>query len=341
MLNLQHLKKVKEYLANPSRIVIVMHKSPDGDAVGSSLGLSHYLSRYSKKVDVITPDSFPDFLYWMRGTKKIINCKKNLSEAEHCIRSADIIFCLDFNSLSRIEDLGNVIKKSEAVKIMIDHHPQPEDFADLAFHDTAASSTAELVFDFINESGDAGKINQTIANCLYAGIMTDSGSFRYPSTTIHTHEVAAQLIARGAENSKVHQLIDDNNREARLRLTGYTLLEKMKILPEFASGFISLTLSDLKRFDYKEGDTEGFVNLPISVKGILFSALFTELPDGEIKISFRSRNKFDVNIFARKHFKGGGHQNASGGRSDLTMDETILKFLGLLSVYKNELRALR
>ena len=221
---------------------------------------------------------------------------------------------------------------------MVDHHPQPENFADIAFHDSKGSSTAELVYDLITQLGDNKKIHKDIANCLYAGIMTDTGSFRFASTTPHTHDVVAQLMRHGAEATKVHRFIDDNNRDIRLRLLGYAVLEKMKIFPDFATGFITLTQSELKRFDYKDGDTEGLVNEPISVKGIVFSALFTEQKDGEIKISFRSKDKFDVNQFARKNFNGGGHVNAAGGRSDLSMDETILKFLNLLSEYKKELK---
>jgi phosphoesterase RecJ-like protein len=230
------------------------------------------------------------------------------------------------------------VNKSKAFRLVIDHHPEPENFADLVFHDAGASSTAELVYDFITILGDNKKINKDIANCLYAGIMTDTGSFRFASTTPHTHDVVAQLMRHGAEATKIHRFIDDNNRDIRLRLLGYAVLEKMKIFPDFATGFITLTQSELKRFDYKDGDTEGLVNEPISVKGIVFSALFTEQADGEIKISFRSKDKFDVNQFARKHFNGGGHMNAAGGRSELSMDETILQFLTLLSEYKQELK---
>ena len=187
-----------------------------------------------------------------------------------------MVICLDFNALKRIEDLGKTVAKSKAIKLMVDHHPQPDNFATIMFHSVQASSTAELVFDLIDKLGEKKKVNKNIANCLYAGIMTDTGSFRFSSTTVHTHNVVAQLMEHGAETTKVHQLIDDNNREIRLKLFGYSLLEKMKILPEYATGFIALSQSDLKRFDYKDGDTEGFVNEPLSVKGIAFSALFTE-----------------------------------------------------------------
>ncbi len=334
----KELIKIKEILGTPCKVTIIMHKSPDGDAVGSSLGVKHYLEKSGHKVNVISPNSYPEFLKWMPGTRSVIDFEKTPAPANMAIKSADVIVFLDFNSLSRIGDIDKIIKKSKAFRLVIDHHPQPENFADIAFHDPTASSTAELVYDFITLLGDNKKIHKDIANCLYAGIMTDTGSFRFASTTAHTHDVVAGLIRHGAEANKIHRYIDDNNRDIRLRLLGYAVLEKMKILPELSTGFITLTQSELKRFDYKEGDTEGLVNEPTSVKGINFSALFTELKDGEIKISFRSKDKFDVNQFARKHFNGGGHVNAAGGKSDLSMDETILQFLNLLSVYKEELK---
>jgi phosphoesterase RecJ-like protein len=336
----QDIQKLKKFLAEPRKIAIIMHKGPDGDAIGSSLGLYHFLLKFKHKVSVISPDSYPDFLKWMQGTKDIIDYSKSASEALKAIRTAELIFCLDFNALKRIDDLGKEVAKSKALKVLIDHHPQPENFANFVLHSVQASSTGELVFDFIEMMGGKEKINRAIANCLYAGIMTDTGSFAFSSTSIHTHEVAAELMRRGAETTRVHQLINNNNRESRLRLFGYSLLEKMKILPEYATGFIALTQSDLKRFDYKDGDTEGLVNEPLSIKGVAFSALFTEKANDEgIKISFRSKGKFDVNLFARAHFNGGGHMNASGGSSDLSMDETISKFIELLVSYKDQLRS--
>lgn len=333
------LLKLKKFLSAPRKIAIIMHKSPDGDAIGSSLGLYHFLVKLKHRASVITPNGYPDFLKWMKGTDKVIDYSQKPNDALKAIRSAELIVCLDFNALKRIEELGKEVAKSKALKLLIDHHPQPEDFADFALHTIHASSTAELVFDLIGMLGEKKKIDAAIADCLYAGIMTDTGSFRFSSTTVHTHKVAAELMERGAEITKVHHLIDDNNREVRMKLIGYALLEKMKIFPEYATGFISLTQSDLKRFDYQDGDTEGLVNEPLSIKGIMFSALFTEKANDErIKISFRSKEKFDVNLFARKHFNGGGHLNAAGGNSDLSMDETILKFLELLATYKEQLK---
>ncbi len=334
----KELLKVKEILGTPSKVVIIMHRSPDGDAVGSSLGMKHYLEKRGHTVTVLSPNAYPEFLKWMPGTRSVIDFEKTPSPANQSIAKADLILFLDFNSLKRIGDLEIAVKKSKAFRLVIDHHPQPEKFADISFHNVGSSSTAELVYDFITLLGENKKINKDIANCLYAGIMTDTGSFRFSSTSAHTHDVVADLMRHGAETTKIHRFIDDNNRDIRLRLLGYAVMEKMKILPDFATGFITLTQSELKRFDYREGDTEGLVNEPISVKGIVFSALFTELKDGEIKISFRSKDKFDVNLFARKHFNGGGHINAAGGKSELSMDETILKFLTLVAEYKKELK---
>jgi len=334
----QELLKIKELISEPQKVAIIMHKSPDGDAVGSSLGFAHFLKKFGHTVSVLSPNVFPDFLKWMPGAKDIITYDKKAAEAVSAIRSADLVVCLDFNGLKRIEELGVEVAKSNALIVMIDHHPQPDPFADISFHSVNASSAAELVFDLIEKLGEKKKINKSIANCLYAGIMTDTGGFRFASTTTHTHYVVAELMEKGAESTKVYQLINDTNREARLRLMGYSLLEKMKILPEFSTGFIALTQSDLKRFDYRDGDTEGLVNEPLSVKGVAFSALFAEKTDGPIRISFRSKDKFDVNKFARAHFDGGGHKNAAGGNSELSMDETIMKFLTLLSSYKVELK---
>jgi phosphoesterase RecJ-like protein len=332
------ISKLKNILLKKGNAVVIMHTQPDGDAVGSALGFMHYLTHYGYNIKVITPNAFPDFLKWMPGSKSIIDFKKTSSIAIQAVRNAGFIICVDFNALKRIDELGKEVSKSKAFKLNIDHHPQPEAFADVAFHKTEASSTAELIFDFMSEMGDAKKLNKAIANCLYAGIMTDTGSFHYASTTAHTHEVVAQLIKKGAENARIHRLINDNNREKKVRLTGYSIYEKMKIFPEFSTGFITLTLSELKQFDFKEGDTEGLVNVPVSVKGISFSALFTERENGDgIRMSFRSKKNFDVNLFARKHFEGGGHKNAAGGKSPLSMDETIIKFLGLLAEYKDEL----
>jgi bifunctional oligoribonuclease and PAP phosphatase NrnA len=329
------IKKVKTFLSKPKNIVIVTHWSPDGDAMGSSLGLYNYLIQKKHKVQVITPNDYPSFLNWLPGNKKVINFSVDSKPAISKVAKADFIFCLDFNSLKRIDLLGQEVAKSTALKMIIDHHLQPEDFADFMLHSVEACSTCELIYDFIQFMGDKKKLTKDIANCLYTGIMTDTGSFRYPSTTAKTHRIVAELIQAGAENGPIHNWVYDNNTESRLKLLGHCLGERLNVL-EYGAAYFSLSQQDLDQFNYKKGDTEGIVNYPLSIKTVQFSAFFVER-DGIIKISFRSKGKFDVNKFARNHFNGGGHANAAGGMSNLSLTQTIAKFLEVLPAYKKQL----
>lgn len=330
------IKKVKALLSKPKNIVIVTHWSPDGDAMGSSLGLYNYLIQKKHKVQVITPNDYPSFLNWLPGNKKVIDFSVNAKAAVSKVEKADFIFCLDFNSLKRIDLLGQEIAKSLVSKMIIDHHLQPEDFADFLLHDIKASSTCELIYDFIELLGDKKKITKAVADCLYTGIMTDTGSFRYPSTTAKTHRVVAELIGAGAQNGEIHRWVYDNNTESRLKLLGHCLSEKLNVIDEYGAAYFSLGQADLEKFNYKKGDTEGIVNYPLSIKAVQFSAFFVER-DGIIKISFRSKGKFDVNKFARNHFNGGGHANAAGGMSNLSLKETIAKFIEALPAYRKQL----
>ena len=330
------IEEIKELIASRKSIVIVTHKNPDGDAMGSSLGLYNYLVRKNHKVNVITPNGCPLFLQWLPGDDKVIEFSESAGRAEALIKKADVIFCLDFNALRRIGDLGALVKKSKAVKILIDHHLQPEKFADYMMCDKKSCSTAQLVFDFIAVLGDKRLINRKAANCLYVGIMTDSLNFKISTTSAHTHRVAAELIDAGAQNNLAYSNVYDTNSEDRLRLLGHCLGKEMKVLNEYNASFIALSKSDLKKFNFRKGDTEGFVNYPLSIEGIKFSALFMEMKD-EIKISFRSKGNFDVNKFARKHFRGGGHANAAGGEAQGSLDDAVLKFVNLLAEYKEEL----
>ncbi len=335
-LNANQVKEIKELLSKSKNIVIVTHWSPDGDAMGASLGLYNYLTIKKHKVTVITPNDYPSFLFWLPGNKKVINFSDKTKEAKTAVAKANIIFCLDFNSLKRIDALGEEVEKAKGVKCIIDHHLQPEDFADYMLHNIKACSTCELVFDFIELMNDKKVINKNISNCLYTGIMTDTGSFRFPSTTAKTHKIIAELIEAGAENAAIHNRIYDDNTEDKLRLLGFCLAEKLTILKEYGTAFFSLRNDELTHFNYKKGDTEGIVNYALSIEGIRFSAFFVERDD-EIKTSFRSQGNFNVNLFSRKHFNGGGHANAAGGMSDLSLDETIIKFVSLLPQYKKEL----
>ena len=320
--------ELKDFLSSPKRIAIVSHKSPDGDAIGSSLGLYHYLVHKGHDVQVVMPNDYPSFLKWMPGNDKIVLHEGNEKNAEALINGAEVLFCLDFNTPNRAFGLEEVIQRSENLKVMIDHHPQPDGFVDFMLSDTSSCSTAQLVHRFAAMMGD--KIpNKESADCLYCGIMTDSGSFRFPSVTAETHRVVADFIELGVKQDEVYNLVNNTSSEHRLRLLGYCVDDKLTVLSELNTAFITLTMEEKRRFHYQQGDTEGTVNYPLSIEGVNFSAIFIEA-EGYVKISFRSIGAFDVNEFARAHFSGGGHRNAAGARSDLPMKETIEKFVDLL-----------
>lgn len=320
----------KALIKTSNNIVIVTHWSPDGDAMGSSLGLYNYLLKLKKKVTVIVPNEYPEFLKWMPGDGKVLNHQTDPAKAETVVQKADAIFTLDFNSYKRIEKLGEVIAASSAVKALIDHHQQPDKFAKVVYHDVKCCSTCEMVYNLIAGLGHKKLIDKKIAACLYTGIMTDTGSFRFPSVSSGTHLVIADLIKCGAVPSQIHEAIYDTYAYNRLKLIGYSILQKMMVLQGKNIAYISLSEEELRQFDYQKGDTEGLVNYPLTMKGIKFSAYFAEM-DGKVKISFRSKGKFDVNQFARTHFGGGGHINAAGGKSDLSLNDTIAKFLEIVN----------
>jgi phosphoesterase RecJ-like protein len=319
----------KKAIDKANSIAIITHWSPDGDAMGSSLALYHFLKLMKKKVKVIVPNEYPNFLKWLPGNKEVLNHSNERKKTENYIIKSDLIFTLDFNAVSRIEELGKVIVKNPCVKIMIDHHQQPENYAQLYYHDVNASSTCELIYEFICLLKGKNLINTKIATCIYTGILTDTGGFRFPSTSAKTHKIAADLIDKGINHSDIYNAIHDDNTENRLKLLGYCLSEKMQVFPEFKAALISLSQKEQDQFNFQRGDTEGIVNYPLSIRGVKLSAFFAER-DGIIKISFRSKGKFDVNIFARKHFSGGGHKNAAGGKSNDKMEETLKKFKQLL-----------
>ncbi len=332
------IKKINTFLSTPKNIVIVTHWSPDGDAIGSSLALYNYLIKKKHKVSVITPNDYPPFLYWMKGNDKIINFSIDPKKAKPLVAKADLIFCLDFNSLKRIDKLGDEVGKSKGLKMIIDHHLQPDTFADYMLHDIKACSTCQLVYDFIVLMDDKKLIDKHIASCIYTGIMTDTGSFRYRSTTSKTHRITSELIEAGADNTDIHIKIYDGNTEDKLRLLGYCLSEKLTVLKDYKTAFISLTDKELKQHNYKKGDTEGVVNYALSIDGIRLAAFFVER-DGEIKISLRSKGDFDVNVLCRKYFNGGGHANAAGGMTKLSLNETVTEFVQLLPQYKKQLNS--
>lgn len=336
-MNTNDINSIKTLLSSPKAIVIIPHKNPDGDAIGSTLGLYHYLKQYGHNTTIIAPNDYPDFLKWMPEESSVIKYDTQKEDSETLIQKADLIFTLDFNALSRIGSMEDSVTKAKAIKIMIDHHQQPDDYATYMYSDVSMSSTCEMVYNFIEMLGDVDKINSAIATCLYTGIMTDTGSFRFPSTTSATHHIIGELIQKGANNSEIHNQIYDTNSYARLQLLGRAL-SNLKIIPEYRTAYITLTQEELNTFDFKKGDTEGFVNYGLSLEGIIFAAIFIESHQDEIiKISLRSKGDFSVNELSRSHFNGGGHTNAAGGRSELNMKETIEKFISILPNYKQDL----
>ena len=336
-MNLEDINAVSNLLSKPQNIVIVPHKNPDGDAIGSTLALWHYLKNKGQKVHIVVPNDYPKFLKWMPGHEQILNFEKENSQAKALIEEATVIFTLDFNHLGRIGQMEPFLNDSQATFIMIDHHQAPSDYAHYMYSDVSMSSTCEMIYNFIELLGDDEKINPEMAICLYTGIMTDTGSFKYTSTTSRTHRVVAALIDKGAENTKAHNLVYDTNTPNRLHLLGCAL-KNMVILEEYNTAYITLSQDELETYGYQKGDTEGFVNYGLTLHGIFFAVIFIEnKEEGIVKISFRSEGEFSVNEFARKHFNGGGHTNAAGGRSDVSLQETIEYFVSILKDYKAQL----
>jgi len=338
--SMENLSAFKSLIGTPKRVVIVTHFKPDADALGSSLGLAGFLRKKGHSVSVITPSNYPDFLTWMPGNDTVLALSNDKPEiekkAQQLIEESEMVFCLDFSSLSRINNLGEMIRKSKAVKVLIDHHLEPEHFADFEQWSTASASTAGLIVELIDDLGEKELIDAGIANCLYAGLMTDTGGFRHNNTRQKEFEIAAELVAQGANPHETARAIYDTNSLERLRLTGYVLNQKLVVLPEYNAAYITLSQDELKSFGAQTGDTEGLVNYGLSVKGVKLSVLMYDRKE-EIKLSFRSLGDFSVNDLARKHFEGGGHRNAAGGSSKLTLEETLQKFLEILPEYKIQL----
>jgi len=327
---------IKNLISSKEQIVITSHHNPDGDAIGSVLGLHHILSAMGCNSIMIIPNEIPDFLTWLPGSEKILRFSKNSKVAAEAIRSAEIIFSLDYNSPKRLEGMQSNFDQSSAIKILIDHHPNPDSVFQWTLSDTRASSTAELVYEFAAIMDLESRVDENSALCIYTGIMTDTGSFSYACSNPRTFEIAAKLIAKGVKGEMAQQLVYNNFSESRMRLLGYSLESKMKVFPEFRTAFISLTQEELKRFKYKIGDTEGLVNYPLSIKNIIFSALFIE-NKGFVKVSLRSVGEFPANKICEEFFSGGGHVNAAGGKSFATMQETETKFVEILKQYQKEL----
>lgn len=323
---------INRKITGAAKIAIISHVNPDGDAIGSSLAMYHFLNKPDNSVTVIMPDEYPDFLKWLPGSKEIVIFSKKRTAATAILQEADLIFILDFNTPARAGKASEILTGSKAYKILIDHHPDPDSFADLVFSDTVASSTAELVYRFIESAGQSDRIDEISATCIYTGIMSDTGSFSYNSSQPETYRILSELLKKGIDKDNIYYKVYDNFSESRLKLLGYCLDRKMVVLPEYRTAYMSLSLDEKKKYNYVRGDSEGFVNYPLSVKGIDFVAFFMENND-HVKISFRSKGRFDTNSFAGKNFDGGGHANASGGESKLSLSDTINKFVALLPLY--------
>ena len=323
------MKPVQEIfplLTAPRKVVITTHQKPDPDAMGSSLGMYHFLTSLGHEVKVISPTNWATWLNWMQSSNVVIDYELTPDKAIDALDKADWLFCLDFNIFSRTKNLTQRLYDFKGTKVLIDHHQQPDTASfDYSISDTAKSSTAEMVYDFIVQSGHSDKINTPISECLYAGVMADTGSFRFASTTASVHHMIAFLKERGLEHSKVHENIYDNFLENRLRFIGHVLMNRMEVFYEYNTVLIAISKKDLLRFQVKTGDTEGLVNYPLSIQGIKLAGLVIDR-DEERKWSFRSKGGFDTNTFARKYFNGGGHFNASGGRSNESLEQTVEKF---------------
>jgi phosphoesterase RecJ-like protein len=338
----QTVEELIAFFSTPQNIVITMHRDPDADALGSSLGWASYLTHKGHAVTVISPTEYTGNLAWLPGVENVLIYEK-AGEQRVCkqkIDQATLICCLDFSVLSRLKDLGKVVQDAKADKLMIDHHLEPEHFAKWMIWDTYAAATAQLVYSLIREmepgTAVTDVIDKSMAECLYAGIMTDTGSFRHANVTPEVHQAVADLMLTGFDASRVHRLIYDNAPLSRLQFLGYVLSQKLIVIPEFRTAYMVLTEAELIRFNSSPGETEGIVNYGLQVENVVMSALFIERK-GEIKISFRSVGSFSVRDLASSHFSGGGHKNASGGRSDQSIKETVEQFLSVLPSYREAL----
>jgi phosphoesterase RecJ-like protein len=329
------VERLRLKLQSCGPIVITTHSNPDGDAIGSSVALALMLQKMGKSAKVIVPNAFDHYLSWLAGTSDLVDASAKGSEAASLVAAADLIFCLDFSAMRRCGEVEPMIAASSAERVLIDHHLDPEDFAQYNFHVAGLSSTAELVYRLFVHLDVLPLMDRDIAENIYVGLMTDTGSFRFNTTTSEVHLIAAALLRTGIDVGHIHNLIFDNFAEKRTRFLGFMLYKKLRVLPEYHTAYMTVTRAEGARFDLGAGDTEGLVNYALSLKGINFGVLF-KASDRGTKLSFRSIGKFPCNEFA-SHFGGGGHYNASGGRVDLNVDETEAKFLKLLEQYKDAL----
>lgn len=339
-MQMDNFEDLKNLLSQPKRIVLIPHRNPDGDAIGSTLAMAQYLTKKGHSCDIVSPNDFPKFLKWMEGAKNIHIAEYNPGNSRRLVENAELIFILDFNSIQRIDEVGDWLSRSKVPKVMIDHHQEPEQF-DFMYSDTSIPATCQMVYNFMEAMGDLDLIDTSIAECIYTGIMTDTGNFRFRSTSGDTHRVVAHLMDTGIEIDKINNNVSDTQTISRMKLLSMAL-NSLEASVEHRSAFMFLTREQQINEGSQKGDTEGFVNYGLGLNDFVFSTIFIEDQQNDfIKISFRSKGNFDVNQFARKHFNGGGHVNAAGGRSDLDLKGTIQKFKGLLEEYKQELQEVK
>jgi len=328
------IKEIKRILKKSYNIAILTHINPDGDSIGSSTALYQVLKKQNFNVNNLVPNEIPEFLQWLPSYDKIVYSNKNPNDFIEIINNSDVIFCLDFNDFGRVKEIGEIIQNSKATKILIDHHPFPANYFDIIISMIDVSSTSELIFHFIKSIGWKKYIDKDIAKSIYTGIMTDTGCFAYNASYPHTYYVVAELLKYNIDREIIYSNVYDNFSANRMRLLGHTLYRNLRVFPQYRTAILFVTKEEQKVFNFQPGDTEGFVNFPLSIKNIIFSVLFTE-KDNHIRLSLRSKGNFAVNEFAEKHFNGGGHFNAAGGESYLSMEETLKKFESLLPEYKN------
>lgn len=331
------ISRIHELSENKGKALVVSHHNPDGDAVGSALAMTHYLNKVGIDAHCALPNDFPSFLSWLEGADSIQIYEKAGNTIKSLLQLADIVFCLDFNALHRLNDLGQLIGQSGKQTVMIDHHPDPDPGFDLMYSDTTVSSTAELVYRVITKASGEDILDKSIAEAIYTGIMTDTGSFAFACDNAETFDVCSHLISLGnISPEQIHRRVYDTYKESRMRLLGYCLSEKLVTIPELQSAYISLSKEEMDRFDFRPGDTEGVVNYALSIQGIKVAALFTER-ERHIRISFRSKGSFAINQIASKYYEGGGHRNAAGGNSYIDMQASLTRFTEILELYKDEI----
>jgi len=335
-ITIEFIEKAKAFINNAENIIIVSHKNPDGDALGSGLAMYHFLKSLNKKVTFIVPNNLPVYLNWMPAIDDVLVYENHKEHGAELIKLANLIVMVDFNHRSRLSEMGDKIIPHNVPKIMIDHHPYPEEIADLIYSRVSSSSTAEMVFEFIDALYGKSIINKQSADCMFVGLMTDTGSFSYNCSLPFTFEVAGNLLSLGVDKDEITDKVYSNYSEHRLRLLGYAVNSKMTVIQEYGAAYICLTKSDLNNYHYEHGDTEGFVNYPLSIKGVVLTAIFIE-KDNYTKCSFRSKGNFPANLVSKEHFGGGGHVNAAGGEFKGTVIEAIAKFESVLPQYKKYL----